>query len=186
MTKILFILGSLREKSLNKQLAKRAEEFLKKADKEVSVEYLEYGDVPFINQDEEFPTPESVARCRAAFAESDGIWIFTPEYNGSYPGQLKNLLDWMSRSFKPNDFASGTAIKEKKMTVSGIGGKRATRLCREKLVDLLTQIRAVVMEGGGEGFAASPEVFSSCVLDLSAEDEKRLSAQADAFLKFIL
>ena len=36
--------------------------------------------------------PAAVAAARKAVVEADGVWIFSPEYNYSYPGVLKNLL----------------------------------------------------------------------------------------------
>ena len=61
MKKVLLIVGSLRKESFNLQLAKLAEELLK--DKTL-VGILHYADLPFMNQDMEFPAPESVARVR--------------------------------------------------------------------------------------------------------------------------
>ena len=52
MKKVLMIVGSLRKESFNLQLAKLAEELLK--DK-VQVSILYYADLPFMNQDMEFP-----------------------------------------------------------------------------------------------------------------------------------
>ena len=92
MKKVLLIVGSLRKESFNLQLAKLAEEMLK--DK-VQVSILYYADLPFMNQDIEFPTPESVVRVRQEVLAADGIWIFSPEYNYQIPGVLKNLLDWL-------------------------------------------------------------------------------------------
>ena len=94
MKKVLLIVGSLRKESFNLQLAKLAEEMLK--DK-TQVSILYYADLPFMNQDMEFPAPESVARVRQEVLAADGIWIFSPEYNYQIPGVLKNLLDWLSR-----------------------------------------------------------------------------------------
>ena len=48
MKKILFIIGSLRKESFNKKLAKEVEEML---DGRATVEYLDYSDVPLMNQD---------------------------------------------------------------------------------------------------------------------------------------
>ena len=61
MKKILFIIGSLRRESFNKQLAKEAEQLLLGR---ATVEYLDYSDVPLMNQDIEFPAPEAVTRVR--------------------------------------------------------------------------------------------------------------------------
>ena len=59
MKKILFIFGSLRKESFNKKLAKEVEQILAGR---ASVEYLDYSDVPLMNQDIEFPAPEAVSR----------------------------------------------------------------------------------------------------------------------------
>ena len=64
------------------------------------VSFLDYADIPYRNQDMEFPTPGEILRVRDEVSKADGIWIFTPEYNHSYPGGLKNLLDWLSRPVK--------------------------------------------------------------------------------------
>ena len=90
MKKILFIVGSLREGSFNRQLAREAEQMI---GARAEVTYLDYTDVPLINQDIEFPEPEAVASLRAAVKEADALWVFTPEYNFSYPGHVKNLFD---------------------------------------------------------------------------------------------
>ncbi len=92
--RIVAIVGSLRKESYNRQLALTAKEGL--GDR-AAFEILEYADIPFMNQDIEYPAPEAVRRVRAAVREADGLWIFTPEYNHSYPGVLKNLIDWLSR-----------------------------------------------------------------------------------------
>ena len=101
MKKVLMIVGSLRKDSFNLQLAKVAEKILKG---QAEVRYLHYADLPFMNQDMEFPAPESVARVRQEVLAADGIWIFSPEYNYQIPGVLKNLLDWLSRPLAPNDW----------------------------------------------------------------------------------
>ena len=71
--KVLMIVGSLRKNSFNKQLAAMAEQEL--GDR-ASVSVLDWSEVPVFNQDEEFPTPKSVAEARVAVNEADAIWIF--------------------------------------------------------------------------------------------------------------
>ena len=61
MKTILFIIGSLRKGSFNRKLAEEAERML---DGRAKVEYLDYSDVPLMNQDFEFPAPEAVRKVR--------------------------------------------------------------------------------------------------------------------------
>ena len=75
MKKILFIVGSLRKDSFNRQLAQEAEKNLAGL---AEVTYLDYTDVPFINQDIEYPAPASVAKLRETVANADGLWISPP------------------------------------------------------------------------------------------------------------
>ena len=181
MKKILFIVGSLRKNSFNRQLALEAEMVI---GSQAEVTYLDYSDIPPINQDIEFPEPESVVRLRTAVKEADGVWVFTPEYNFSYPGHLKNLLDWLSRPVKPMDYETPTAINGKKVALSGAGGKMATARCREKLTELLTFIKADVMEQQ-TGVALNMEAWTEGRMILSDEQRAALRSQADAFLIFI-
>ena len=83
MKTILFIVGSFRARSFNRQLAREAEALLATRCK---VEWLDFGGVPFMNQDIEKPAPAAVAAAREAVRAADGLWFFTPEYNFSYPG----------------------------------------------------------------------------------------------------
>lgn len=181
MKKVLFIIGSLREKSFNRQLAKKAEVLL---EGKAEVTYLDYSDLPMINQDREFPAPVEVTRVREEVGAADGLWIFTPEYNFSYPGHVKNLLDWLSRPIKPMDYGTPTCINGKKVAVSGVGGKMATAKSRQKLTELLTFIKADVLELQ-TGIALQPECWTTDELILTAEDLKQLGAEVEAFLKVI-
>ena len=116
MKKILFVIGSLRAKSFNRQVANVAKEMI---GNRAEVQELDYSDLPLLNQDIEQPELEVVARIRKAVSEADGLWFFTPEYNMSYPGHLKNLLDWMSRPVKFMDYGTPTCINGKRVAISG-------------------------------------------------------------------
>ena len=94
--RILAISGSLRDGSYNTALARAAGEV---APAGVQVELFDgLAAVPAYDPaaDGEQP-PEPVVRLRRAIGEADGLLIVTPEYNGSIPGALKNLVDWASR-----------------------------------------------------------------------------------------
>lgn len=182
MKKILFVVGSTRRNSFNGQLAKEADSILAGR---AEVSFLDFADVPFINQDTEFPAPSSVVRVRDAVSAADGIWIFTPEYNQSYPGYLKNLLDWISRPLKPMDFSGGTTAQGKKATISGVSGKSAAAFSRTKLFQLLEYIGMRVCGGEGNGFSLDSQAFMSDTLSLSTVDLERLKRQADEFMAFV-
>ena len=184
MKKILFIIGSLRKESFNKKLAKEVEEMLAGR---ATVEYLDYSDVPLMNQDIEFPAPESVKRVRGKVEEADALWIFSPEYNYSYPSHLKNLIDWLSRPLVVGDRQTPLAINGKKVALSGAGGASATAKCREKLTELLTLpfIRAEVMATPQTGIQLNMEAWTEGRMMLTEEQMTNLRLQVDAFLECI-
>ena len=178
MPKLLFIIGSLRANSFNRQLANVAKEII---GNRAEVSELDYSDLPLLNQDIESPEPAAVARIRKAVREADALWIFTPEYNGSYPGHLKNLLDWLSRPVIPMDYATPTCINGKRVALSGAGGKAATANCRAKLTELLSFMKADVLPVQ-VGIALTPDSWKTDILTLTDEQKAQLAAQAEALI----
>lgn len=141
--KILGISGSLRENSYNHQLALAAAGSLKRIDASIEFEILEWSDVPLFNQDKEFPPPDPVARIRESVISADGVWFFTPEYNHSYPGALKNLIDWLSR---PASKTEGQVLFRKPVAFCGTSiGMSGTAHAQEHLVLLLSYLGTNIM-----------------------------------------
>lgn len=184
MKKILFIIGSLRKESFNRQLAAIAEKMI---DGRATVEYLDYSNLPMMNQDVEFPAPETVSSIRRKIEEADGLWIFTPEYNYSYPGHLKNLIDWLSRPLVAGDRLTPLAISGKKIALSGAGGGSGTAKCREKLVELLTLpfINADVMTEPQTGVQLDNEAWATGIVNLTERQSADLQRQVEAFLEYM-
>ena len=182
MKNILFIVGSLRKQSFNRQLAAMAEKMLVN---KFNIQYLEFEDVPFMNQDLEANTPAPVVRVRKEILAADGIWIFTPEYNYSYPGLLKNLLDWLSRPMDISDFTNPTAVVGKKVTVSGAGGNNKTASCRAKLNELLEFMKMQVMTEPQTGIALGIEAWTKGEFNLTDEQVAMLKEQAEKFTAFV-
>jgi len=180
--KIVMIVGSLRKQSLNRQLAERAASLLD--DRNMEVSFLEYGDIPFMNQDIEYPAPEEVSRVRKEVQDADGIWFFSPEYNFSYSGALKNLLDWLSRALDPADYMKGSYISDKKVAISGAAGRSAAAGSRARLRELLKVLRVQLLDEE-IGIVLSSESFQSDRLKLSEEDEAALAKQVEAFAAFL-
>ena len=178
MKKILFIIGSLRAKSFNRQVANEAKNII---GNRAEVSELDYSDLPLLNQDIEQPEPAAVARIRKTISEADAIWIFTPEYNLSYPGHLKNLLDWLSRPVIPMDYGTPTCINGKRVAISGAGGKAATASSRAKLTELLTFIKAEVIPEQ-IGIAVPAEAWGTDELILTDEQKAELKLLADKLI----
>ena len=179
MKNILMIIGSLRSDSFNKQLADIVKEMM--AGK-AEVEFLEYGDLPFLNQDMEFPAPEAVARVRSEVQKADGIWIFSPEYNYQIPGVLKNLLDWLSRPLEPNDRERKTVVKGKPVTISSVAGGSSGAGVRKNLSELLEVMSMNVIGGQGTGVSLDREMFTTGKLVLSDECREEIQKQVELFL----
>ena len=179
--KLLFVVGSLRKESFNRQLAKKVEDII---GSKAEVSYLDYSEVPFINQDIEYPAPASVAKVREEIQAADGIWFFTPEYNASYSAPLKNVIDWASRSLEAGNPAGASAIGGKKVAISGIGGGGFVSGSREKLSELLKFVRTEVLENN-VGLAANPEAWATNVVTFSDEQIADLSKQVEDFLAFL-
>lgn len=229
MKRIIFIIGSFRKESFNRQLAKIAEGMLKDR---FDISYLYFEDIPYMNQDLESQQVnkitrqrddslsqssaseskvhlaesgeleaghhrivvdsqhsiagiQSIGRVRQQITSCDGIWIFTPEYNHSYPGLLKNLFDWLSRPMDISNFANPTAVQGKKVTASGAGGRNKTMSCREKLNEFLEYIKMDVMKEPQAGIELGMEAWVEGEFHLTEEQMKQLKWQADKFAEFI-
>jgi len=101
MLKIAVIVGSLRTGSINKILAKNLESL---APADVKFIYPSIN-LPIFNQDLESEVTAEVLNLKKDIEAADGILIVTPEYNRSFPGALKNAIDWASRPWGYNSFA---------------------------------------------------------------------------------
>ena len=138
--KVLFIVGSLRQGSFNYQMALEAEKAL--AGK-AEVSYLDYSAIPLFSQDLEVPTLPAVAAAREAVLATDAIWIFSPVYNFSIPGTVKNLLDWLSRAIDLSDTRGASALQDKIVTVSSVanaGHEQLFAIYKDLLPFIRTQV----------------------------------------------
>lgn len=179
--RILMIVGSLREGSLNLQLAQEAAALLRA---HAEIFFLDYAGLPWLDQNADFP-PAEVQRVRTEVFLADGLWFFTPEYHSSYPGVLKNLLDWLATPRWKVGFPPDMVIQGKKAAISGASGKSAACCARQKLTEQLKAIRAIPMEEPQTGVALSTKALVSGRLTLSPQEQMALGNQAEAFLLFL-
>ncbi|MBE6108096.1 MAG: NAD(P)H-dependent oxidoreductase [Erysipelotrichaceae bacterium] len=179
MKKIVFIIGSLRRESFNLQLFNEIKRIIgNRAD----VSVLNYSDIPYMNEDIEFPPPESVSRVRKEIQNADGIWIVSPEYNQQIPGVLKNLLDWLSRPLLKRDYKTGSVVKGKPVTISGAAGKSGALKVRIALKDLLEMMSLKVVFGTGVGISMNTNTFATGKLEVDDEIRGLLIEQVEQFL----
>ena len=178
--KVLFIVGSLREGSFNHQMALKAEKAL--AGK-AEVSYLDYSAIPLFSQDFEVPTLPTVAAAREAVQAADAIWIFSPVYNFSIPGTIKNLLDWLSRAIDLSDTRGASALQDKIVTVSSVANAGHDQLFAI-YKDLLPFIRTQVV---GEFTAArvNDSAWADGQLVLEDSVAASLKQQAEDLLQAI-
>ncbi|HEM4146630.1 TPA: NAD(P)H-dependent oxidoreductase [Streptococcus suis] len=178
MKNILFIVGSLREASFNHQMAKQAESIL---EGQATVSYLDYKDVPLMNQDLETPVLPTVQAARDAIMAADAIWIFSPVYNFAIPGTVKNLIDWLSRALDLSDTRGPSALQDKVVTVSSVANAGHDQMFASYQA-LLPFVRMQVV-GEFTGTTVNPEAWGTGELVLSEEAIAGLQTQAQVLLE---
>jgi len=121
----LIFSASLRKDSLNSCLAKLAAEVVEKNGGIVDLANMSEFDCPSFNQDLEVNDvhPKGAEEFRKRLLANDAFIIASPEYNGSMPGLVKNMIDWVSR-FRPQPFNEKHALLMS-ASPSMAGGNRA-------------------------------------------------------------
>lgn len=129
---IVAFAGSLRSGSFNKAALIAAGEH---APAGTQITVLDISDVPFYDGDvENAGDPSSVKRLKDAVRGSDGVLIFTPEYNGGVSAVTKNTIDWLSRG--SGDLGSSISGKPVAIAAATPGGRGAPE-ARAHLIHVL-------------------------------------------------
>lgn len=130
--KIAILVGSLREGSINRKVARS---ICAIRGDNLDCSMIEIGDLPLYNQDLDSNPPGQWVRFRDQVRSADGVLFVSPEYNRSVPGVLKNAIDIGSRPY-------GESVFDKKpaaivtVSPSGIGGFGANHHLRQSCVFL--------------------------------------------------
>lgn len=133
MSTIAIVVGSLRAESFNRQLAEAITRLPAAQGHEFT--FLEIGDLPLYNQDEDADPPEAATRLKREVRAADGVIFFTPEYNRSIPGVLKNAIDHASRPYGDSAWAGKPA------GVIGVSiGAAGTALAQQHLRNILAYL----------------------------------------------
>ena len=163
---IAVIVGSLRRDSFNRKLAKALEKLFPS---EFSFEHVSIGDLPLYDQDKEGSPDASVVELKAKIAAARGLLFFTPEYNRSVPGVLKNAIDHASRPY-------GQSVwKGKPAGVIGVSvGPIGTALAQQHLRNILAYLDVPTL--------AQPEAFIHAKEGLF-DEAGNVGAASKAFLQ---
>lgn len=110
-TRFLIFSASLRSDSWNTRLAALAGDTIEKSGGGVDLAHMSEFDCPSYNQNEEKKSglPPGAEEFQKRLLASDAFIIASPEYNASMPGNLKNVIDWVSR-FRPQPFNERHAL----------------------------------------------------------------------------
>ena len=101
--KITAIIGSLRQNSIHRVIFESYKELAKEF---FTLEEGVIRNIPLYNEDD--GDNDIVHQLAEQIYHSDGVIFFSPEYNYSVPGVLKNAIDWLSRA-TPQPFSGKSA-----------------------------------------------------------------------------
>lgn len=145
--RILAVCGSLQRRSANLSLIEAA---VAAAPDGVDVVIFDgIRDLPLFNPDlDTADAPESVTRWRRALAESDAVFIASPEYAFSLAGAIKNAIDWV--------ISSGELERKAIAITAAVPGPERGRRGLQALRDTLSAVSATIV--GGEPIVKGAEL----------------------------
>jgi len=170
------IVGSLRKDSFNEKFAHAV---AKLAPADFSFKWIEIGDLPLYNQDDDANQAASVKRLKADILASNGLLFVTPEYNRSIPGVLKNAIDNASRPYGQSAFAGKPA------GVLGVSaGAIGTALAQQHLRNILAYLDMPTL-GQPEVFIQVKEGLFDDAGNIGTDSQKFLQAWMDKYVAWV-
>ncbi len=166
--------ASMRDGSLNTRLAELAARTIEQHGGTVDRANLIDFDAPSYNEDDqhEFGFPVGIEAFHRRLLETDALVIASPEYNASFPGALKNVIDWASR-YRPQPFNARHALLIS-ASPSMVGGNRGLWALRMPLEHLGTRV--------------FPDMFSLAQANKQMDEDGRILNEllADRFEKTVV
>lgn len=162
-----YIVGSLSEKSINRQLLRAITSL---AGDELELHEVEIGRLPLYNRDHDDDFPPEATQLKETIRTLDGLLFVTPEYNRSIPAALKNALEWASRPYGQNALAGIPAG-----IMGASPGGPGTALSQQHLRNVLAYLDVPTM--------GQPEAFIQFTSDRFAEDGTVLDESTAQFLR---
>jgi len=150
MHKLAIFVGSLRQGSYNRKLAKALE---KLGAAHFACQYPDLN-LPLYNDDLWQDPPASVLQLKADIAAADAVLFVTPEYNRSISPVTKNAVDWGSRPFGQN------AWKGKPAGIAGASmGNIGTAVAQSHLRSSIVSLGVILMGQPEMYFTFKPDAI---------------------------
>lgn len=173
---VLVFAGSTRADSLNKKLARAAAEALERTG--VAVTQADLRDYPMPLYEGDLEAASGLPAHAKAFKEllrsDDAFVIASPEYNGSFPALVKNVIDWASRP-EPGEkslavFRGKTAALVSASPGPG-GGVRGLRHLREllEMIGVTVVATQITVPRAGDAFDSAGRLVRAHDIDAVAK-----------------
>jgi chromate reductase len=173
---IAVVVGSLRADSFNRKLANA---IVKLAPPEFSFKQSQISDLPLYNQDDDGNQAESVKRLKNEIKGAQGIMFFTPEYNRSMPGVLKNAIDHASRPYGQNVWTGKPA------GILGVStGVIGTALAQQHLRNVLSAVNVLTLAQPDAFIQAKEGLFDEAG-NIGADSKQFLQNWMDRYVAWV-
>ena len=173
---IAVVVGSIRKESFNAKLAKALEKLFPA---DFSFTHLRIDDLPLYNQDDDGNQAASVLRIKGEISAAQGVIFFTPEYNRSIPGVLKNAIDHASRPY------GKSAWNGKPAGVVGVSvGPIGAALAQQHLRNVLAYLNMPTL-GQPEAFIHNKEGLYDAAGNIGEASQKFLQSWVDAYVAWV-
>ena len=175
--RIALLVGSLRQESINRQLARALERM---APSSFTFHDCRIDDLPLYNQDDDANQAAAVKRFKSEILAADGLMFVTPEYNRSVPGVLKNAIDHASRPY------GDSAWQGKPAGVIGASiGAAGTAMSQQHLRNMLAYLDVPTM-GQPEAFIHVKEGFFDDAGNVASQGSRKfLQDWMDRYVEWI-
>ncbi|MDZ5761892.1 NAD(P)H-dependent oxidoreductase [Candidatus Cyrtobacter comes] len=140
--RILCICGSIREGSINQMLMNEVSSYIK--DEVDLMGFRIDRSIPMLDPDSISTVDlRLIYNMKKSIKDADGIIISTPEYNGSIPGGLKNIIDWISYKLPNEEDAKYFYRKKVAIMSASTGVLRGVRAAMH-LQDIMMHLKASI------------------------------------------
>lgn len=179
MQTLIGISGSLRRHSFNTALLQAAALQLPSG---YALRISSIRPLPLFDADlEQQGMPEAALQLKSQLMEAHGLLISTPEYNSSFPGVLKNAIDWISRPAAdiPRVFG-GLPVAIMGVTT----GALATASAQTALLPVLRSLRMIIYTDRQLRVPYAAKAFDQAGILTDTDLESRLGSFMRGFCAF--